>query len=318
MAQRLGPVAAEELRVEHFALLRGALERTGGREVKSLGDGLMVVFDGAAQSLECAAQMQQAVEARNRRAEEKLGVRIGVSLGDATVDDGDYYGDAVVEAARLCDRASGGQIIVDRRRLPTGSLTRRPRLRAPRRPRAEGHRRARAGVRTALGPGSREPASRCPNVCAAAGDGYVGRGASASALAELWERGPWWLAARRAVRAVRPGVGKTRLATRSGSRGRTARARPCSTGAATRTSASLPAVGAGAGAPRQRGAGVRPRWSRRAHSAATSRGWSPSLARSPARASRPRGERPGDRALPDVCGRSRPARATRVQQGRCC
>jgi predicted ATPase len=72
----------------------------------------MVVFDGAAQSLACAVQMQQAVDSRNRRAEEKLGVRIGASVGDAKFDDGDYYGEAVVEAARLCDRASGGQIIV--------------------------------------------------------------------------------------------------------------------------------------------------------------------------------------------------------------
>ena len=40
----------------------------------------------------CAVEMQQAVEARNRRAEEQLGVRIGVSLGDATVEDGDYFG----------------------------------------------------------------------------------------------------------------------------------------------------------------------------------------------------------------------------------
>jgi class 3 adenylate cyclase len=101
MADRLGPAAAEELRTEHFALLRGALERSGGREVKNLGDGLMVVFDSAAQSLACAVQMQQAVEARNRRSEEKLGVRIGVSLGDTTVEDGDYFGEPVVEAARL-------------------------------------------------------------------------------------------------------------------------------------------------------------------------------------------------------------------------
>ena len=112
MAQRLGPAAAEALRLEHFALLRGAIERTGGREVKSRGDGLMIVFDGAGPSLACATQIQQAVDARNRRAEEKLGVRIGVSLGDTTFEDGDYYGDAVVEAARLCDGASGGQIVV--------------------------------------------------------------------------------------------------------------------------------------------------------------------------------------------------------------
>ncbi len=113
IADRVGPEAAEELRTEHFGLLRGALERTGGREVKNLGDGLMVVFDGAAQSLACAARMQQAVEARNRRAEEHLGVRIGVSVGDATTEEGDYFGEPVVESARLCARAQGGQILVN-------------------------------------------------------------------------------------------------------------------------------------------------------------------------------------------------------------
>ena len=73
----------------------------------------MVVFDSAAQSLACAVQMQQAVEARNRRAEEQLGVRIGVSLGDTTVEDGDYFGEPVVESARLCAHAAGGQIVVN-------------------------------------------------------------------------------------------------------------------------------------------------------------------------------------------------------------
>ncbi len=69
IADRVGPEAAEELRTEHFGLLRGALERTAGREVKNLGDGLMVVFSSASQALLCAARMQQAIEARNRRSE---------------------------------------------------------------------------------------------------------------------------------------------------------------------------------------------------------------------------------------------------------
>jgi class 3 adenylate cyclase len=113
MADRLGPAAAEELRTEHFELLRGSLERTAGREVKNLGDGLMVAFDSAAQSLACAVEMQQALDARNRRAEERLGVRIGVSLGDATAEDGDYFGEPVVESARLCAYAEGGQIVIN-------------------------------------------------------------------------------------------------------------------------------------------------------------------------------------------------------------
>jgi class 3 adenylate cyclase/tetratricopeptide (TPR) repeat protein len=113
MADRIGPRAAEELRVEHFGLLRGALERAGGREVKNLGDGLMTVFESASQSLLCAVEMQQAVEARNRRAEEQLGVRIGVSLGDATAEEGDYFGSPAIEASRLCAGAEGGQIVVN-------------------------------------------------------------------------------------------------------------------------------------------------------------------------------------------------------------
>jgi class 3 adenylate cyclase len=113
IADRVGPAPAEGMRAEHFELLRGALERTGGREVKSLGDGLMVVFSSASQALACAAQMQQAVEARNRRSEQQLEMRIGISLGEATVEDDDYFGEPVIESSRLCAEAQGGQIVVN-------------------------------------------------------------------------------------------------------------------------------------------------------------------------------------------------------------
>src|SRR5271165_6909235 len=112
MAYQVGPTVAEELRTEHFRLLRRALERNAGREVKSLGDGLMVVFSTASHALLCAVEMQQAVEACNRRSEQQLGMRIGVSLGEATVDDGEYFGEAVVECSRLCATAAGGQIVL--------------------------------------------------------------------------------------------------------------------------------------------------------------------------------------------------------------
>ena len=113
LANRIGPAAAEELRQEHFGLLRGALAGTAGREVKSLGDGLMVVFMSPSESLAGAVAMQQAVEARNRRAHEQLSVRVGISFGEASVEDADYFGEPVVEAARLCAQAQGGQIIVN-------------------------------------------------------------------------------------------------------------------------------------------------------------------------------------------------------------
>lgn len=115
----VGEQRAEDLRQEHFALLRAAADATGEREVKNLGDGLMLVFPSAADSVAAAVAIQQAFE---RRAEHALLVRVGVSLGDADVEDGDYFGRPVVEAARLCASASGGEILVaDVVRLLTGS-----------------------------------------------------------------------------------------------------------------------------------------------------------------------------------------------------
>lgn len=108
---RVGEARAEELRREQFATLRAAIEETGGREVKNLGDGLMVAFDGSAAAMACAVTMQQQLEARPASAE-PLAIRIGVSAGEVDMDDGDYFGLPVVEAARLCARAGTREILV--------------------------------------------------------------------------------------------------------------------------------------------------------------------------------------------------------------
>lgn len=110
-AARLGPEAAEELRQTHFRLLRGAVSGSGGTEVKNLGDGLMVIYSSPSRALSGAVQMQQAVEHHNRTGTRPLAVRIGLTTGEAVEEDGDYFGDAVVVAARLCAAASGGQIL---------------------------------------------------------------------------------------------------------------------------------------------------------------------------------------------------------------
>ena len=118
----VGAELNEALRREHFALLRKVVEATDGHEVKNLGDGLMVVFTSAAEAVAAAVAMQQAIDARNRRAEHPLAIRIGLAAGDTDVDDGDYFGVPVVQAARLCARAEGAEILVtDLVRLLCGS-----------------------------------------------------------------------------------------------------------------------------------------------------------------------------------------------------
>ena len=163
VADRIGPrprrSCAGALRVA-----AGALEHTGGREVKNLGDGLMAVFDSAAQSLVCAVEMQQAIEARNRRAEEQLGVRIGVSIGEA-VEEGDYFGEPAVEATRLCAAADGGQIVVNALVRQVAGAREGRTLPPPRRPRAEGHHEPVEAFELRWEP-LLSAGSRCPSDCA--------------------------------------------------------------------------------------------------------------------------------------------------------
>ena len=112
LATSVGPVRADELRDEHFAVLREAIGASGGREFRNTGDGLMVAFSSASAAVRCAVSMQQLIERRYRRAEQKLHVRIGLGAGESTVQDGEYFGMPSIEAARLCDKAPTDGILV--------------------------------------------------------------------------------------------------------------------------------------------------------------------------------------------------------------
>ena len=108
---RLGDDAAEEVRRDHFSLLRVVVAETGGREVKSLGDGLMVSFSSPLDALRCAVGMQERVAEHNHGAANPLEIRVGLHAGEPVSDGSDIHGTSVVLARRLCDRAAGGQIL---------------------------------------------------------------------------------------------------------------------------------------------------------------------------------------------------------------
>ena len=110
----LGEDAAEELRRTHDRLLGEAIAASGGRLVKNLGDGVMATFAGASDAVAAAVRVQQLIDRHNRSAAglARLDVRIGISAGDVTIEEGDCFGTPVIEAARLCAAAAGGQILV--------------------------------------------------------------------------------------------------------------------------------------------------------------------------------------------------------------
>jgi class 3 adenylate cyclase/tetratricopeptide (TPR) repeat protein len=111
LASSLSAQAADVLRREHFSILRQAVAEAGGTEVKNLGDGLMVVFRSASAALSCAVAMQQGIDRDNRNRDQTVGLRVGLSCGEVSGEDGDYFGDPVIEAARLCARCESGQVL---------------------------------------------------------------------------------------------------------------------------------------------------------------------------------------------------------------
>ncbi|MET0420701.1 MAG: AAA family ATPase [Acidimicrobiia bacterium] len=108
---RLGDAAADELHKRHHAILRESVEAHRGEVVNTTGDGVMAAFLGAADGIACAVTVQQAIHEWNESNVERFGVRIGLSLGDARFEDDDLSGTPVVEAARLCAKAEGGEIL---------------------------------------------------------------------------------------------------------------------------------------------------------------------------------------------------------------
>ena len=109
---RIGDEHAERLRRLHDRLSRTAVETHGGVVVKGLGDGVLASFPEATAGLAAAVAIQQAADAHTRRhVDLPIVLRVGLSAGDVTVDGDDCFGTPVVEAARLCAAADGGQIL---------------------------------------------------------------------------------------------------------------------------------------------------------------------------------------------------------------
>jgi class 3 adenylate cyclase len=108
LIERLGETEAHALLRRHFLLLRAAIADHRGHEVKSLGDGLMVVFAEVTDAVACAAEMHVSVSGEP----EAVGLRVGIHVGEPTCEGDDYFGRPVIIARRLCDTAGAGQTLV--------------------------------------------------------------------------------------------------------------------------------------------------------------------------------------------------------------
>jgi adenylate cyclase len=101
---------------EQRRLVRPILARHEGREVKTIGDGFLVVFPNAVDAVRCAYDIQRAAREFNFSLppENRIHLRIGVNVGELVETDGDIAGDAVNVASRIEHLAEDGGVCLTR------------------------------------------------------------------------------------------------------------------------------------------------------------------------------------------------------------
>ncbi len=98
---------------EQRKLVRPVFGRFAGTEVKTMGDGALVVFDSALDATECGVEIQRQLFERNREAVgERIEMRVGVHVGDVVHTTDDVFGDAVNIASRVEPLAEAGGVCV--------------------------------------------------------------------------------------------------------------------------------------------------------------------------------------------------------------
>lgn len=105
-ASALGDKAWRELLERHNRLLRSALDRFGGHEVSTAGDGFLATFDSPRRAIEAARAAAESVRSID------LEIRAGVHTGEIELLGEDVMGIAVHIGARIGALAGAGEVFV--------------------------------------------------------------------------------------------------------------------------------------------------------------------------------------------------------------
>ena len=106
MAVAIGDVAWAELLERHHAVVRAELDRFGGEEMDTSGDGFFAVFPEPAAAVGAALGVIHSVRGLG------LTLRAGVHTGDCRVADGKCTGLAIHIGARIAALAAPGEVLV--------------------------------------------------------------------------------------------------------------------------------------------------------------------------------------------------------------
>jgi pimeloyl-ACP methyl ester carboxylesterase len=107
-AAQLGDRRWRTLVESHDEIVRDRLSGYRGQEVKTMGDGFLVTFDGPARGIRCACSIVEGVRSCG------LEVRAGLHTGECELMGDDVGGIAVNIGARVGGLAAGGEVLVSR------------------------------------------------------------------------------------------------------------------------------------------------------------------------------------------------------------
>jgi TolB-like protein len=109
-----GTLAA--LKERRASILQPLVAAYHGRIVKVMGDGVLVEFASAVNTVSCAIELQKKMAVANDGVadDRHIVLRVGINLGDVVVEGSDLYGDGVNIAARLEALADPGSVVVSR------------------------------------------------------------------------------------------------------------------------------------------------------------------------------------------------------------
>jgi len=111
--EECGDEAAAELSAKFAAIVDDDVEAHDGELVELRGDEALVVFASARQAIRAAVDLQAQFQEAAAELDIPLRVGIGIDSGEAVqLEDGSFRGAALNVAARLCGRASGGEVII--------------------------------------------------------------------------------------------------------------------------------------------------------------------------------------------------------------
>jgi class 3 adenylate cyclase len=113
LVNELGDIKFREISRTHEGVLGDAIRDHDGYIVKEMGDGFMAAFASSRNAVICAMEIQKSLKIlRVKQPELPINVRIGLNTGEAILENGDYFGRAVSEAARISSKAEAEQILI--------------------------------------------------------------------------------------------------------------------------------------------------------------------------------------------------------------